>query len=80
MRRLRAVLAKVLQVDPGSITDETSPANTPSWDSLNALMLLSALEEAFSVSFTMEEAMSVRHVGDIKRALARHAVTLEGDG
>lgn len=78
MKRLRAVLGKVLSIDPATVTEATSPRDVPSWDSLNALLLVSELEETFQVRFSMEEVHSVRNVGDIRAALARHGVRLDG--
>ena len=77
VEKLIMVLSKVLEVKPESITDETSPENTPSWDSFNGLLLVSELEEVFSVHFSMEEVYAVTKVKDIKEALSRHNVSFE---
>jgi len=77
MNRLKAILSKVLEIDENKITDETSPNNVPTWDSFNALLLVSELEKAFNVKFTMEEVTAVKCVRDIKEALRRHNVKLE---
>lgn len=78
MKRLKAILSKVLDIDENSITDQTSPDNVETWDSFNALMLISELEKEFNVKFTMEEATSVKNVGDIKKSLEKHKVKLNG--
>lgn len=77
MNRLASILSSVLQIDPANIDDETSPENVPSWDSFAGLMLVSELESAFQVSFTMDEVHTVKCVGDIKKALERHGVRLD---
>jgi len=71
---LMALLSKILNIDVESITDETSPDNTPSWDSFNGLVMVSELEEVFSVHFSIEEVYAVTCVKDIKSALIRHGV------
>ncbi len=77
MKRLHNILIKILEVDEGSITDDLSPKTVETWDSFNALMLVSELEAVFGIKFTMLEITSVQSVGDIKAALARHGVKLE---
>lgn len=76
MKRLLEILSCVLEIDESKITDDTSPAAVPSWDSFNALLLVSELEKAFSVKFTMDEVTAVKCVKDIKEALRRHNVKL----
>lgn len=75
-KKLYGVLSKVLKIAPEIITDATAPENVSTWDSYNALMLVSELESAFMLSFTMDEVIAVKNVGDIKAALRRHVVSL----
>ena len=42
--KLIALISRVLDIDKNSITDLTSPENTESWDSFNALVMVSELE------------------------------------
>lgn len=74
MSKLTAILSRVLEIPEGSMRDDTGPANVPSWDSFNGLLLVSELEEAFGVEFTMKEVTSVKTVGDIKVVLAKHGI------
>jgi len=76
MKRLKAILSDVLEIDETSITDETSPENVDTWDSMNGLVLVTELETQFKIQFTMEEVTSVKNVGEIKAALAGHGVVL----
>jgi acyl carrier protein len=77
MKRLKAILSKVLDISEGSITNDTSPKNVETWDSFNGLLLVSELEREFNVKFTMNEVTSVKCVGDIKDALERHGIKLQ---
>jgi acyl carrier protein len=79
MKRLKAILSEVLDINESDINEETSPDDVESWDSFNGLILVSALENGFNVKFTMEEITSVKCVGDIKKALEKHGVALDGD-
>jgi len=77
MKRVKEILAKILEIDENGITDETSPDDVETWDSFNGLMIASELENVFNVKFTMEEVASVKCVKDIKDALIRHGIELK---
>lgn len=79
MKRVKAILANVLQIDENSITDETSPENVETWDSFNALLLISEFEKAFNLSFSLDEVVSVRCVGGIKKILKKHGIKIEDE-
>lgn len=74
MNRLTEVIGRVLGIPSEQITDATSPDSVESWDSYNGLMLISALEQEFKLSFTMDEVVTVKNVADIRAALRRHGV------
>lgn len=76
-KKLYTLLSEILAIAPESITDETSPENTPSWDSFNGLMIAAELEKSSGVQFTMEDVLSVKKVGDIKKILDRYNVQYE---
>ncbi|MEK7164828.1 MAG: acyl carrier protein [Patescibacteria group bacterium] len=76
-KKLYTLLAEVLAIAPTDITDETSPENTPSWDSFNGLMVAAELEKAGGVQFTMADVVSVKKVGDIKKILDKYQVRYE---
>jgi acyl carrier protein len=56
MAKLKTIFASVLGV--------TSPQNTPAWDSLNAIVLITEIEKGFDIRLTFDEAMSVMNFGD----------------
>ena len=70
------MLVRILQVNEGEINDQMSPNTVPTWDSYNALMIVSELETIFSVHFTMDEVVAVKNVGDIKNVLRKHGIDL----
>ena len=72
--KLETVCASVLNEPVESINDETSPKNTGSWDSLKHVSLILAIENAFSVKFTMPEITSVNSVSSIKQLLQAKGV------
>ena len=48
MKRVKAIISKVLQIPESNVDDNTSPENTENWDSFNALLLISEFEKAFN--------------------------------
>lgn len=70
---LLALFADVLEMDIGQLSDETSPDNTPQWDSLAAMDLVTALEQKFSVQLSTKEIMKMSSIG-----LAREALRAKG--
>ena len=74
--KLINLLAKILEVPPGSLNDESSPENIPSWDSFNGLLIANELEKEFQLKFTIEEIVDVKNVGDIKKHLRNHGIKI----
>lgn len=67
--KVATVFSEVLGIPAESINDETSPENTPVWDSLNAMNLVSAIEGAFNVRLSTKEIVSMRTVGIVRKVL-----------
>jgi acyl carrier protein len=71
---VEAVVARVLNVDPSEVTDETSRETLPEWDSMAHLSLVTGLEEEFKVSLAIADAMEMTSVLDIKRILREYGI------
>ena len=69
------VFASTLGVPADEISDATSPENMPQWDSLQAMNLVVALEEAFNVRLSTKEILSMRTVGLVRKVLKDKGVT-----
>lgn len=65
MSTLTHIFASVLGIDEAKVTPELSPHNTPSWDSLNAIILLTEIEKAFNTRFAYDEAMAIKNFADV---------------
>jgi len=72
--KLYQIIANVMGIAQDSITEETGPANVPSWDSFNALMLVSDVESAFNIRLEMADVVAVKNVGDIIKVLEKYGV------
>ena len=75
-KRLYELIARVMNVPLSQINDNSGPDSIESWTSFNGYVLLYELEHEFNVKFTMEEAIDVKNISDIKRHLRNHGVTL----
>jgi acyl carrier protein len=70
MSKLTHIFSSVLGVPEAKVTAELSPANTASWDSLNAIILLTEIEKAFDTRFEYKEAMAIKNFGDVEKLVA----------
>ncbi|MGN6611784.1 MAG: acyl carrier protein [Angustibacter sp.] len=73
--RLLETFAAGLRVPVETLDDETSPANTPSWDSLAAMDMVVRIEDEFGVRLKTSEIMRMRSIG-----LAREVLRGKGIG
>ena len=69
--RLQTLTAETLGVAPEELTPVSSPETLAQWTSLNHLLLLSAVEESFVLTFSMEEMSAVHNFGDLSALVAR---------
>jgi len=75
-KKLYDLVAKVMNVQSSTINDESGPESIESWTSFKGYVLLYELETEFKVKFTIDEAMDVKKVTDIKRHLENHGIIL----
>lgn len=62
--KMKEIFGTVLSIDPAHIGPDLAPANTPTWDSLNAIVLITEIEKAFEMRFSYQEAMGIGSFGD----------------
>lgn len=74
--RLLDAVASVLAVDPSGLTDASSPATIPSWDSLNHLNIAMAIESEFNVTLTPEQVMEMGDIAGMCATLRHHGVDI----
>jgi len=75
--KLIQIISKVMNVPSTEINDESGPLNIENWTSFNSYVLLYQLEKEFNQKFTMEEALDVKNVADIKRHLKNHGIQFD---
>lgn len=72
--RLYRTLHAVLGMPAEELPDEASPDTIATWDSLNHLNLVLALEAEFGVSLSAQDVLDLRTVGLIRTVLRDHGV------
>jgi len=70
--RVRVLLAQVLDVPESAVGPGFSETDTPSWTSLNQLMLVSQLEAEFGLFLTNEEIRRLTSYDRIVETVVRH--------
>ena len=72
--RVYSVFAETLGLPLAEVSDATAPENTPQWDSVKAMDLVVALEEAFDVRLSTKEIISMRTVAIVRKVLAAKGI------
>ena len=75
--KLYQIISKVMRINIDNITDELGPESIENWTSFNGYVLLSELESGFYVKFSINEAMDVKNIADIKRHLKNHGINFD---
>ena len=57
--KIKTIMATVFGIDSQDIADITSPDNVDTWDSINHLNLVVAIEEEFEIEFDEEEIINL---------------------
>ena len=71
METLQEVFADVFGLDEVVLTAETSAKDIADWDSVNHVMLITAVEKKFSIRFKSREIAKFNCVGDIIDAIEK---------
>ncbi len=76
-KKLYQIIANVMKIDISVISDELGPETIENWTSFNGYVLLNELETGFDVKFTINEAMDVKNIADIKRHLRNKGIEVD---
>ena len=69
MKSFETVVEEMLHIPPQDDMDMLTPKDIPDWDSMNYLLFIAELEKEYGVSFTMDEVLSAKSLGDVRTAL-----------
>lgn len=71
--RVVAVIAAVLKLPASALNDQSSPDDIASWDSLQHLQIILALEEEFGLQFAPDDIDHLQTVGMLVAAVSEQA-------
>lgn len=63
--QVKEIIARVLNVDQGVITDTLCSGDIPQWDSVGNLAVLSTIEQELEVEFPLEDLFDLTSVRSI---------------
>ena len=61
-----------------TLTQEMSANDVEGWDSLNHVVLIAAIEDAFGFKFKLKELMNIESVGDMMRCVGEKTARPKG--
>jgi acyl carrier protein len=71
--KVKSIIVEQLGVDPEEVKTESAFVNDLGADSLDTVELVMALEEAFKIEISDEDAEKIHTVGDAVRYIQSHA-------
>jgi len=75
LNKVREAFKAAFDIDPQSVSIETSPSDIPLWDSVGHLSLASSLEETFGITLDVDDLMEMENVREIVRIIAARTST-----
>ncbi len=70
--KLKVIFENVLGLDSSTINNKLSQKDCDQWDSMAHLLLVTELEEHYSLHFTEEEVLAMQTFDDIKKILSKY--------
>lgn len=74
--RFRRAVATILGLRPEGVTDDLTPDAVDTWDSLNHINLMAALEQEFGIVFNAARLGDIHSIGELRAALMEQGVAL----
>lgn len=69
LNKVREAFTAAFDIDPQSVSIETTATDIPAWDSVGHLSLAGNLEEVFGISLDVDELMEMESVREIVRII-----------
>ncbi len=63
--KVTEIFRDVFDDDSIVISDETTAADIEDWDSLTHITLISEIEDAFDIKFSMKDVLGMKNVGEM---------------
>jgi acyl carrier protein len=75
-QKLRSIVSAILHIPEERVTDELTADTVETWDSLNHINLISAIEQEFGVTLPTENLGDFMSVAQLKVQLTQHGVAI----
>ena len=75
-QKFRSIVSTILDIPEDQVTGQLSSETVDTWDSLNHINLLSALEQEFGLILATDSLAEAHSVPRLKALLAEHGVTV----
>ena len=72
LKKITEIARDVFDNAEVELKEETTAADIEEWDSLSHLNLISDIEDAFEIKFTLAEVSKSKNVGKLMDALIKH--------
>lgn len=69
MESLIAMFARILELDPQQINDQSSPETLQNWDSLKFMQLISECESEYKINLDINSITQLKTFADFKKIL-----------
>ena len=74
MKTFNQIAQELLKIPAGLVRDDMTPKDVPDWDSMNYLLFIAELEKEFNISFTMDEVLNAKSLGEVKNIIKSKGV------
>lgn len=78
LTKVQTAFKSAFDIDPQTITIDTTPNDIPAWDSMGHVTLASSLETAFGLSFDVDDLMAMENVKEICRVVQSKLGKVQG--
>lgn len=72
--RFRSIVSAILQIPEAEVSDDLTPERVDTWDSLNHINLIGALEQEFGLTLATESLEKTQSIVVLRSLLAQHGV------
>jgi acyl carrier protein len=77
LTKVQTAFKSAFDIDPKTITLNTTPDDVPAWDSMGHVTLASSLEQTFRLTFDVDDLMEMENVREICRVVQSKLAKVE---
>lgn len=74
--KFRSIISTILGIPEDRVTDDLAPDTVDTWDSLNHINLISALEQEFGLTLVTDNLAETQSIHKLKALLAEHGIAV----